>query len=44
LPVREAGEGVEGVAESADVRARYREYMVPAVSTYYDEAPVLRRG
>ncbi len=32
------------VAESADVRARYRQYLVAAVSTYYDEAVVLTRG
>jgi 4-aminobutyrate aminotransferase-like enzyme len=32
------------VADSADVRARYREYLVPAVSTYYEEPVVLSRG
>lgn len=32
------------MADSADVRARYREYMVPAVSAYYEEPVVLTRG
>ncbi len=32
------------VADSAEVRARYREYLVPAVSTYYEEPIVLSRG
>jgi len=32
------------VADSADVRARYREYLVPAVAAYYEEPIVLARG
>ena len=32
------------MADSADVRARYKEYLVPAVAPYYKEPVVLARG